>query len=271
MRDADLARLEHENMIAAIGLAGRQVPGAVVERTGGVALIATGLPFRLFNQVIVESDEASPGAIAAAVATTRDRGDQFIVSLRATTDDRFVPLMAELGLVAAGAGPWMPGLAFQPLPPVGAARDAASAPGLEIRPVVDPPGIEDHVRAAAGGFGLPIAFLEAIMNTSLARTPGATVYVGYADGLPVTSGLGVRTGDTIGVYNIATVERARRRGYGAAMTMRIVADGAAEGCDVAVLQATDMGRPIYERLGFRTVVEYHGYVDPAPVVSDASG
>ena len=47
------------------------------------------------------------------------------------------------------------------------------------------------------------------------------------------------------------------------MTMRIVEDGAAEGCDVAILQATDMGRPIYERLGFRTVVQYVGYVDPA--------
>lgn len=40
-------------------------------------------------------------------------------------------------------------------------------------------------------------------------------------------------------------------------------DGAADGCDVAILQATDMGRPIYERLGFRTVVQYVGYVDRA--------
>jgi hypothetical protein len=25
-----------------------------------------------------------------------------------------------------------------------------------------------------------------------------------------------------------------------------------------------MGRPIYERLGYRTVVEYMGYIDPEP-------
>jgi GNAT superfamily N-acetyltransferase len=87
--------------------------------------------------------------------------------------------------------------------------------------------------------------------------------VGYTDGEPVTTGLGVRTGRTIGVYNIATIESARRRGFGAAMTIRIVDDGTADGCDVAILQASDMGQPTYERLGFRTVVEYRGYVDPA--------
>ncbi len=43
---------------------------------------------------------------------------------------------------------------------------------------------------------------------------------------------------------------------------RVVADGVVEGCDVAALQASEMGRPIYERLGFRTVVRYAAYVDP---------
>jgi GNAT superfamily N-acetyltransferase len=89
------------------------------------------------------------------------------------------------------------------------------------------------------------------------------VYAGYADGEPVSSGLGIRIGRTIGVYNIATVERARRRGYGAAMTSRVVADGAAAGCDVAILQASPMGLPVYERLGFRTVLEYNGWVEPS--------
>jgi predicted acetyltransferase len=90
------------------------------------------------------------------------------------------------------------------------------------------------------------------------------IYVGYQDGEPVVSGLGWRTGRTIGVYSIATIESARRRGFGAAMTVRIMADGVAAGCDVAVLQASELGRPIYERLGFRTVVTYWAYGDPGP-------
>ena len=78
---------------------------------------------------------------------------------------------------------------------------------------------------------------------------------------PVVSGLRWQTGRTVGVYSIATVGAARRRGYGAAMTARIVADGVAAGCDVAILQASEMGRPIYERLGFRTVVHYRSYTE----------
>jgi len=73
----------------------------------------------------------------------------------------------------------------------------------------------------------------------------------------------LRVGRTIGIYNISTLPTARRHGYGEAMTMRIVADGLARGCDVATLEASEMGYPIYARLGFRKVVDYMGYVDPA--------
>ncbi len=48
----------------------------------------------------------------------------------------------------------------------------------------------------------------------------------------------------------------------AAMTARVAADGVAAGCDVAILQASDMGRPVYERMGYRRVVQYMGYVEP---------
>jgi hypothetical protein len=106
--------------------------------------------------------------------------------------------------------------------------------------------------------------MRAIMVPTLLDRDDVAVYVGYARGRPVVTGLGFRTGSTIGVYNISTVEGSRGRGYGAAMTGRVVADGVADGCDVAILQASEMGFPIYERLGFRTVVEYMGYVEPSP-------
>jgi hypothetical protein len=95
----ELARLEHENMIEALALASANAEDALVRHADGVALIVTGLPIRLFNQVIVERADAEPDAVAAAFATTRARGDRFVVNLRVGADDRFIPVMEELGLV----------------------------------------------------------------------------------------------------------------------------------------------------------------------------
>lgn len=260
MDRSDLADLEHQNLVETFSLVAVEAPGAVVRREGGVALVATGLPFRLFNQVIVEDAGATETALAEAVAVTRARGDRFVVNLRVGADDRFLEHVGRLGLTPLSPGPWMPGMALHPLP------DRAVAPmaGHEIRQVADAAGVEDHIQTASQGFEMPEAILRSVVGPGIAARPGVAFYVGYTDGRPVSSGLGVRTGRTIGIYNISTIPSFRQRGYGAAMTARIAADGSAAGCDVAILQASEMGRPIYERLGYRTVVEYMGYVDPEP-------
>jgi len=206
----------------------------------------------------VDRDDADPEAVAAAVEVARGRGDRFVLNLRAGRDDRFLPLARTLGLVPMGEHPWMPGMALHPIPDVLPVPPA----GHEIRRVTDDAGVEDHVQVASAGFGMPVRVVRSIVDVEIAKDPSTALYVGSTDGVAVTSGLGVRTGRAIGIYNVATREAARRKGYAEAMTRRIAADGAALGCDVAVLQASEMGRPIYERLGYRTVVEYVGYVEP---------
>ena len=57
----------------------------------------------------------------------------------------------------------------------------------------------------------------------------------------------------VGVYNIAVAPAARGRGLGRAITERVVADGIAAGADAAYLHASDLGRPLYESMGFRLV------------------
>jgi GNAT superfamily N-acetyltransferase len=263
-----LATVEHENMIETMVASARGAPGALVRRADGVAMFATGLPIELFNQVIVEYGNAAPATVAAAiaanVATMRERGETFLVSLRRGTDDAYLPLMVELGLTVPPGAAAMPGMALHPIRTAGDLPGATLVPdGHEIRLVCDVAGMDDHLRTCALGFGMPEGILRSFISADLWREPGRAVYVGYVAGEPVTTALGVRTGNTIGVYNIATVRSARRRGYGAAMTLRVAADGAAAGCDVAILQASEMGRPIYERLGYRTVVEYDWYLDSA--------
>jgi hypothetical protein len=258
--DRTLADLEHENMIETMSTTVAGAAGSLVRRRNGVVLFASGLPIRLFNQVVIEAATATDDEIAAAVATMRDRGERYVLHLRRGADDRFRDAVERLGLAHDPDETPLPGMALHPIP----ATELPVPDGHEIRLVATDSGMDDHIRTAALGFGMPEAMLRTLIRLDDWRRPGVSVYVGYTDGEPVTTGLGYRTGRTIGVYNIATVESARRHGLGAAMTVRVARDGLAAGCDVAILQASDMGRPIYERLGYRTVVEYDGWIEPEP-------
>jgi predicted acetyltransferase len=82
------------------------------------------------------------------------------------------------------------------------------------------------------------------------------------DGEPVASSTLVYGGRVAGVHNVATLPEARRRGFGEALTWHAMARGASFGCDMAALQASQMGRPVYERMGFRLVSQYRTFQRP---------
>jgi len=248
---------EHENWIGYLtGVVGCAT-GARIARAGGVVSILTGLPFDWFNQVLIEREGATSASLLAAVAQAREPVGAFVVRLREGVDDRFITTLIDAGLRPTGADVATPGMVAFPID--NDALAGAAAPELDIRRVSDAGGIDVHRAVVTAGFGSEPAVAAGTACPDLLDRPGCVVYVGYASGEPVVSGLGWRTRSTIGVYSISTIPSARRRGYGAAMTARVVTDGLAAGCTAAALQASELGRPIYERLGFRTVVSYVAY------------
>jgi GNAT superfamily N-acetyltransferase len=261
MNLAEPAELEHENWIAYLTGVVRCHDAAHVGRDGGTVSILSAIPFDWFNQILIERPDASAAALAAVVDAGLGHAGGVVVRLRDGEDDRFIPTLTQGGLVAADEATMTPGMVASPIDhdAIASALAPDTSPGFEIHRVTDAVGIDDHRRVASEGFGTPPSVAFGTTCRELLDRPDCVVYVGYADGTPVVSGLGWRTGRTIGVYAIATLPTARRRGYGAAMTARVVTDGMAAGCDVAALQASAVGRPIYERLGFRVVVRYVAY------------
>lgn len=252
-----LAQLEHENWIAYLAASISQSADGVVARDRGVVTLLGHVPMRFFNQILVERPTAEASAIGDAVDLGRARRDPFVVSLRDSVDDRFAPLMPGLDLRLADEAATL-AMAMTPL--VDHPRPASRDRAYEIRRVTDEAGLDDHRHTVTAGFGADPSVAEAMIGPGILGQPEAAIYVGYVSGRAVTAGFGWRTGPTLGVYNIATIPAARRRGFGEAMTAHILADGNAAGCEVAVLQASSMGRPIYERLGFREVLRYRGWV-----------
>ncbi|MFN8623293.1 MAG: GNAT family N-acetyltransferase [Chloroflexota bacterium] len=206
--------------------------------------------------MLIETGGTTPGALRAAVARIRAQGTPVRVTLREPDDDALVPIVRELGLVPR---PWAPGMLLRPIPPDG----PSPAPDLDIRPVTDPAGLEDFIRAMGPSYGLSVAATRIVVAPGLLDRPDVRLVAGRVDGEPVAVGMGIRTGPVVGVYFIGTVPSARRRGYGEAITVRVVSDAAALGCDTAVLQASPSGLGVYQRLGYRAVTTYMGWVPPA--------
>ena len=233
MNAAERAALEHENWIAYLTNVVRCTDSARVHREGGAVTILSDIPFDWFNQVLVERPDATPAGLLAGVERGLGHAAGYVVRLRDGTDDRFIPNLTRAGLVAADEASTTPGMVAFPInrDAIADAIEPNRLAGFEIYRVIDAVGLDDHRKVVTEGFGSPPAVALGTTCAELLDRPESVVYVGYAGGAPVVSGLGWRSGRTIGVYAIATLPTARHRGYGAAMTARVVRDGLAAGCD----------------------------------------
>jgi ribosomal protein S18 acetylase RimI-like enzyme len=102
-------------------------------------------------------------------------------------------------------------------------------------------------------FGLPAGLLGGV-------DPGAFhVLLAACDGETVATALAFDAGGDSGIYNVGTLEHARRRGLGTALTALLAHDALARGCRTATLQSTEMAERLYAAVGFRDlgrIVEY---------------
>lgn len=102
------------------------------------------------------------------------------------------------------------------------------------------------------------------------RVPTCHFLAGVVDGRVVTTGLGTVSMPVGWIGAIIVDEAYRRRGYGRAMTEMLCERLLAAGCATLSLEATDAGRPLYERMGFRPATHYHqlqaGYLPEAPAL-----
>ncbi len=252
----DLASVADTNFFGAWAALCAAIPRGFAVEDGELLFVSCGIPYPFFNSAFAVRTSSEPAeAVARTLAFFGERGLPFQLRLRSGADR---PL--EVAATAAGLrnDRNLPGMALHPLP-----RPASIPSGLEIRESHDAGDLGDHAAVCAGGFGMPLDWAQQLTPIELLAIPGQHLYVGYMDGRPVCSSALFFDGVAAGVYNVATLGPWRRRGLGEAMTWHAITAGADAGAEIAILQATDMGLPVYERMGFRVVSPYRVFELPS--------
>jgi hypothetical protein len=216
-------------------------------RDGYDLLLFPAIPLPQFNGVLPQDDEAVP-ALADAVAEIEQLGLPCSVQLREEQTPRFAAEARRLGLTKEEHLPAL----------VARERDlsAGELDGLVITRVDGGDDREVAKATAAAGFGAPEAIFEPIYAADVFALDGFTGYVGRVGGEPVSTSVGYTVDDTVGIFNVATPEKHRGRGYGAALTAAAARGGFAKGAELAWLQSSAMGLSVYRRLGFIDVTTY---------------
>jgi ribosomal protein S18 acetylase RimI-like enzyme len=124
---------------------------------------------------------------------------------------------------------------------------AARLPGQEIE--LGPPDWAEHLRIV----GVPTGFLGG------ADTRAFHVLVARSAGENVATAIALDFGGDCGIYNVGTLEHARRRGLGTGLTSLHLQRALARGCETASVQSTEMAEGVYASVGFRDlglILEY---------------
>jgi hypothetical protein len=138
--------------------------------------------------------------------------------------------------------------------------------GLRIERATTPAQVAEFARINAANWNPPdpmvTRFYELAAPILLAPNSPLRLYLGYlGEEAVATAELTVCDG-AVGLYNISTLVRHRRKGFGSALTLRPLLDARAAGHAIAVLQASADGQGVYARLGFREVGQYTEYQLP---------
>ena len=243
-----LAAADWSYGLSNVAFFGSSLSGEVVERSG-LQLASCGFPVREFNFAWLRPPFSDvPGALRLAREYFGARQLPFRFMLRSQFEWACREALQDAGAREVAR---IPGMLLDPI------RDgAAPHPELAVREVQGEDDLDLFRETAFAGFGLPARGARVFLTERLLEMPNLRLYLGTAGGRPVCTSALCATGPVAGIYWVATLADARGRGFGEVITWSAVRGGIALGCRFASLQASALGRPVYERMGFATPLHY---------------
>jgi len=263
--DKTLALLGHLSLMEFCRESARWSGGrGAIEETDGVLFFATGTTFPALSQGALRVDHTVSGQdlVERADEWFRARQRGYTVWARDFDgiDDDIAAAAQAAGFTTLGSGPEM----------VCRARleDKPVDDDVELRWVTDASGVADFIAVNADAYstyGMPREVVgDTIVDPSRLLVPHVHTVVAYIGGTPVAAAQTLLSHGIAGVYWVGTVEAARGRGLGEAVTRAVTNRGFDLGARANTLQASPMGEPIYARMGYETIFRHRTFVRFSP-------
>ena len=256
MTDADLYQRGARTLLGSWEEYARGATGAAVRRfPGGAAAVFPGEPERaVYNNALLEGDLGAAERADALEAMEAAYGAAGVTRFAAWVHERDQAMRGDLerrGYTLDESTRAM-GMALHDL--------RLPRPRIELAQ----PDWSEYLRI----LGVPPDFLSG------ADPAAYHVLIARLDGENVAAAMAFDLAGDCGIYALGTLEHARRRGLGTALTTLHLHDALARGCQTASLQSTPMAERIYAAVGFRDlgrILEYgrrgHGPGDEPAVTS----
>ncbi len=252
MSDLDLAR--------SVGLNEQELWRDMVRWSGGLVHEEHGLLFvsgpSSYLRVAIRLDETVGGAEAV-----RRAGEFFAAS----EGDHIVlvrePADADLASAALASG-YTPAWTERPMALYESPEPSPLTADIDIRAVSSTEQVLDYGRVVADANDDPGEHerAELLFHDQTILAPHIAAFVVYIDDAPASCAMTLVSHGVAGVFYVATVESARRRGLGDALTRMAARTGFALGARASWLGASEMGAELYRRIGFSdlgtSIVEY---------------
>lgn len=239
--DISLWRLTGE----ALALCYRGAQGYEARLTCDASLVLSGEAVADLNYAIIDASSNAENRLNEFVQAAKSRKIPMLVFLTPQAAQTLKPAAEKLGLKFAEHFPWMTYHPTEPHP--------LEERSFQITRIQQKQDLDAATKVIACVMNVAFDVVNRAFAPMILEGPGLDVFVAKQDGEVVSTVQTTRSGSVVGIWAMATAPTQQRRGAAKALLNHVIAYHCRRGADCFYLGATAAGKPLYDKVGFRTV------------------
>ena len=231
--------------------------GGMYDEQDGVVRARTQFPVAPFNGVLSARRDVSVDAVLDAVDEFAAADLPWNLQLRPGYSAALDAELADRGLQHTEDIP------FMVLTDATTVQRVVADADVRVRECITFADVDSMLSLLERGFGMPTELSRQLFPMRMMFLDGSSTWLVAEGSEDVSTALASVVDGSCGIFNVATPEGHRGKGFGSIATAQAVAQALAAGASRAYLQSSPMGRAVYAGLGFSTVELWRQWMLPA--------